>query len=165
MMDKKAVMLMVVCLIALFGSFLFAMFNPSGTMFLILPLTIMIIVFFFFGVIGFGFASFVPYVLLGLAMGTQKNAVLFLYLIPILIATYAGLKLGSTLLDDFRRKIYFTEHWKIIVSLLITAIIIAVAIELALPMLEGLQLWPADLFGMEFNQTNVKDIFSYLEQI
>jgi len=164
-MDAKATVLLAICFVALFGSFLYSMFTPIETGMLILPITIMTIVFFFFGVIGFGFASFVPYLLLGFAMGIRRDPILFIYLLPILIATYAGLKLGSTLLDDFRRKIYFTPHGKTIISLIVIAIIIAIALEFALPLISEMNFIPNDVFGTEIVKTKIPDMSDFLKTI
>ena len=157
--------LLTICLVAFFGSFLYSMYTPIETGFLILPITIMTIMFFFFGVIGFGFGSFVPFLLLGFAMGIRRDPILFIYLIPILIATYAGLKLGSTLFDDFRRKIYFTKHGKTIISLIVIAIIIAIALEFALPLISEMNFLPKDVFGAQVVETKIPDMTDFLKTV
>jgi hypothetical protein len=150
--DKKALALLLACLIALLGSFIFGFLTPVETFLGNYPITILIIIFFFFGVIGFGFISFIPHLLLGFALGTKKNAILFLYLAPIVLATYAGLKLGSVLLDDFNKKKYFLEEGKSILIFLGIALIIAITIEFTLPIIIETQLWPDETLGMSIER-------------
>ena len=129
-------------------------------------LTILTLLFFFFGAIGFGFISFIPHILLGLSFGSNKNALIFLYLAPIMLATYAGLKLGSALLDDFNNKKYFLTEIKPVITFIIIAIALSLVIELALPLIISGELWPKDLFGMTISQgDSITDLFSDLRAI
>lgn len=151
-MDNKALAFLLICIIAFLLSFIISFFNPITNFIGHYPLTILTLLFFFFGAIGFGFISFIPHILLGLSLGSNKNALIFLYSAPIMIATYAGLKLGSVLLDDFNKKKYFLEELRPIITLIFIAIIISVAIEMALPIIISGQLWPEDLFGLNIEQ-------------
>lgn len=85
-------------------------------------------------------------------MGTKKNVIIFIYITPIIIATYAGLKLGSILMDDFNKKKYFLENGKNIIALIAIAIIMAITIEIILPLIIEIQLWPDDMLGMNLER-------------
>ncbi|MDD4250958.1 MAG: hypothetical protein PHX27_02085 [Candidatus ainarchaeum sp.] len=147
-MDKKALIFLVICLITLLSSYIISFLNPMPNFIGQYPLITIILICFFFGTIFFGFVSFIPHALIGLALGAKKNSIIFLYIIPIILATYAGLKLGSILFDDFNRKKYFLQEGKNILALLLGAIILALVIEIALPLILEMQLWPQDSFGM-----------------
>ncbi len=151
-MDKKALALLLICLIALLGSFIYGFVSPVETFLGNYSIIILVLIFFFFGIIAFGFLSYIPHFLLGLGLGTQKNAIIFLYLIPIIMATYSGLKLGAILFDDFNRKKYFLKEGKNIITLIILAIIIAIAIEQLLPLIMEINIWPQDTLGMKLER-------------
>ena len=161
-MQARTMALFLVSLIALFASFAYSFYYPTFNGFISIPITIMIITFFLFGALGFGYLSFVPHIFLGLAMGASRNALLFVYLIPILFATYAGVKLGSSLTDDFRLKDYFTNNGKVIITFLLLAIIIAIIIEFSLPIIMNMHLIPEDLLGLHINTLNTGNIFDLL---
>jgi len=162
-MDKKPLALLLICLIVLFTSFLYSVFNPTQNFFSSLPLTIIVLIAFIFGILFFGLISFVPHIFLGLSLGAQKNAVIFIYFFPVMIATYAGVKLGSALIDDFNKKSYFLGKGKSVLILLIVAIVIAIAIEYALPLISTLDLWPKDLFGLSIEKQET--VFAALEKL
>ncbi len=106
--------------------------------------------YFLAGVAFFGYFAFIPSIFLGLQLGAEKNAAIFLYVIPLILATYAGTKLGFVLQDDFLNKKNYMEHVKIIAIIFIFAIILALAIEMSLPTI--LEYWPKDFLGMNVTQ-------------
>ncbi len=161
-MRAQPLAILIISFIALFGSFIYSFFYPITTVFSTLPLTILTIVFFLFGIIAFGLFSFVPHLFLGLSLGADKNALIFFYFLPIAIATYAGVKLGFLIQRDFEVKEYFLEKTKPIIYLFIIAIVLSLIIETALPILLNMELWPKDLLGLNIegrNATNIFDIF------
>jgi hypothetical protein len=165
-MDKKALALLLICTIALLMSFIISFFIPINNFIGYYPLTILTLLFFFFGAIGFGFVSFIPHILLGLSFGSNKNALIFIYLAPILLATYAGLKLASALLDDFNNKKYFLTEIKPIITFIIIAIALSLLIELTLPLIISGELWPKDLFEMNISQgESITDLFGELKSL
>jgi len=145
-MDLKALALTMVSLIVLLSAFAYAYFNPTITIFAELPFTVMIIGYFLCGIAFFGYFAFLPAIFLGLQLGTEKNAALFLYILPTIIATYAGTKLGFALQEDFNKKNNFMTVGKKILILFIIAIILALAIELTLPSI--VEYWPKDFLGL-----------------
>ncbi len=164
-MDQKALALLLLSLISLLLTFAYTFLNPMYNPFGTNPLTILVIIFFIFGAVGFGFLSFIPHAILGLSLGSQKNSIIFIYIIPIVIATYAGLKLGSILLDDFMNKKYFLEEIKPIIIMFAIAIIIAISIEALMPYIMNTQFWPEDFFGMKITEgENLANIFEQLKQ-
>ena len=160
-MEKKPLAFLLVSLIALFATFLYSFFNPFPTFFSQLPFALLIIGFFLFGTLAFGYLSFVPHIFLGLAMGAEKNAILFVYLVPIIIATYAGAMLGAALGKDFNRKKYFLGDGKKVLTLLIVAIILTIAIDLALPYV--IQYWPQDIMGLSIKPGG--DVWSLISNL
>lgn len=163
-MRAQPLALLIICFIALFSSFIYSFFYPTVSPFINLPLTIITIIFFLFGVIGFGFLSFLPHIFLGLNLGATKNALIFLYLLPISIATYAGIKFGFLIQQDFEKKEYFLDKSKIIVYLIIFAILISLAIEFLQPIIFNLDIWPKDLLGLNIQETDTKSLFDILRQ-
>ncbi|MFA5763583.1 MAG: hypothetical protein WC915_02120 [archaeon] len=165
-MNKKALAFLLICTIVLLLSFIISFFIPMTNFIGNYPLTILTLLFFFFGVIGFGFISFIPHALLGLSLGSNKNALIFLYAAPIMLATYAGLKFGSVLLDDFNNKKYFLTEIKPIITFVIIAIVLSLVIELALPIIISGDLWPKDLFGMTISEgDSITDLFTELKSL
>ncbi len=159
-MDKKIIGLFLISLLFLFSSYTYAFFYPTITNFATLPLTVMVIAVFLSGTIFFGFLSFIPHIFIGLALGTEQNAAIIIYIIPIIIATYAGIKLGITTLNDFNNKEYLTKQAKKILFLLIIAIIIAVVIEQLMPIL--IELWPKNT-GLDMKSG--KNVFEMIESL
>jgi hypothetical protein len=147
-MEIKAIALFLISLIALFASFAYSFFYPIDNFFSAVPITLLVLGFFLMGTALYGILAFVPHVFFGLTMGTQKNALIFIYIFPILIATYAGILLGTSLMDDFNLKKYFLKDGKKVLFLLATAIIMAFAIEVLLPIALTTKLWPEDIFGL-----------------
>jgi len=94
-------------------------------------------------------------------MGAEKNAILFVYLVPIIIATYAGAMLGAALGKDFNRKKYFLGDGKKVLTLLIVAIILTIAIDLALPYV--IQYWPQDIMGLSIKPGG--DVWSLISNL
>ena len=151
-MNKKATAFLLICLITLLLSFVYSFFLPFNTFLGNYSITILTLIFFFFGALGFGFLSFIPHLFLGLAFGAKKNANLFVYLLPIILATYAGLSLGAILLDDLNNKKYFLKEIKPIISILFVAIILSIGIEMLLPMLINSGIIPTEVLGMKLNE-------------
>lgn len=148
-MDEKSLSMTVFTLCGLLAAFAYSFFYPTTLIFGVesqLPISILTILNFLFGTIFFGYAAFIPAILFGLQLGAQKNAAIFLYMIPILISTYAGVKLGFMLEADFWGKKNFLKTIKTIATILIVAIIVAIIIEVALPSI--VSFWPSDV-GIE----------------
>lgn len=163
-MRAQPLALLIICFIALFSSFIYSFFYPTISPFNTIPLTIITISFFLFGVIGFGFLSFLPHIFLGLNLGANKNALIFLYLLPISIATYAGIKLGFLIQQDFEKKEYFIEKSKIIVYLIVFAILISLTIEFLQPIIFNLDIWPKDLLGLNIEDSDATTMFDIFRQ-
>ncbi len=160
-MDVRALALTLVALTALFGSFVFGFTYPTPNFFSEIAFPLLAINFFLFGAIFFGYFAFIPHIIFGLSLGTQKNAAIFLYLIPLIVATYAGTKLGSSIDKDFAKKKYLINDLKAIVAMLIVAIILALVAEMALPYI--IQYWPQDLMGLNIKET--QDIWGMISSI
>jgi len=96
----------------------------------------------------YGYFAFIPHIFFGLALGSEKNAAIFIYFAPIAIATYAGIKFGTALMDDLLNKKYFLKEGKSILILLIIALVMGMAIELFMPALVEM-LWIEDYWGMQ----------------
>jgi uncharacterized membrane-anchored protein len=148
-------------MIALLLGFSYSYFTPTETFFVEIPFTMSVAGYFLAGIVFFGYFAFLPSIFLGLQLGAEKNAAIFLYIIPLILATYAGTKLGFVLQDDFFNKKNYMESVKTIAILLIFAIILAVAIEMSLPTI--LEYWPKDFLGM--NVTQGKSIGSLIGDI
>ena len=149
-MDKKALAFLLIGMIALLGGFAYSYFTPELNLFSELPFTVAIIFFFLAGALFFGFFSFVPALLFGLEMGAERNAAIFLYLVPCALAIYAGTSLGASLFDDFFKKKHFLSDGKKIILILCIALILALVIELAIPRI--IDFWPKDFAGMNLIQ-------------
>lgn|GEM_PF-1221528 len=154
-MEKKTILLVLICMLFLLGSFIngFFFYTDSSTVSIFgqVPLTIAVLGFFIFGTIFFGFIAFIPHILMGLTLGATQNAGIIIYFFPILIATYAGISFGNTILDDFQRKKYLTAQLKKTLLLLALALIIALAIEVFTPQI--IELWPKNMTGLEIKGT------------
>jgi len=148
--DAKSISFFLISMIALLCSFSYSFFFPMDTFFGGIPLTLSIMSFFFMGATLFGVLAFLPHIFFGLSMGAQRNAAIFIYLVPIVLATYAGTKLGSALWDDFNAKKYFLGEGKRVLLFLFLAIVLSLIIEVALPMV--INLWPQDYFGMNLKE-------------
>jgi hypothetical protein len=160
-MDKKALGLTLLTVIFLLLGFAFSYFFQIQTPLAETPFTAIVIGFFLAGTIYFGYLTFIPGLIFGLQLGAEKNAAIFLYLIPIIIATYAGTKLGSSLQEDFLKKKSFLEDIQIIILILFLGVLLALMIEAALPAL--MEVWPKDFLGM--NVTQGKGIAGMIDSI
>ncbi|MFA6268413.1 MAG: hypothetical protein WC652_01240 [archaeon] len=149
-MDNKAFALTLLGIIALLGTFVYSYFYPTTTFFADLPFTLTTLTYFISGIAFFGYVTFIPSILFGLQLGAEKNAAIFLYIIPSVIVTYAGAKLGFMLQRDFFNKKNLFKEGKSILVLFFVAIIIAIAIEAALPTI--IQFWPKDYLGLNVIQ-------------
>jgi hypothetical protein len=144
--DIKALGLTMLTTIAILSAFVYSYYYPTFTFFENTPFPITTITNFFAGIAFFGYFAFIPGILFGLQLGAEKNAAIFLYLIPTIIATYAGTKLGFALQDDFSGKKDFFRQGKIILLFFLVAIILAITVELSLPAI--IEYWPKDFLGM-----------------
>ena len=99
--------------------------------------------------------------LFGLQTGAERNAAIFLYFIPSILATYAGTKLGVLLQDDFNNKQNFLEYGKKILLIIVIAIIIAIIVEQSLPLIT--EYWPKDFLGL--NVTKGKTAMDLINQL
>jgi hypothetical protein len=163
-MNKKVLALFLICVISLLISFLFSFFYPSINLFGEYPLTILTILFFIFGFLGFGLIAFIPHIILGISFGTMKNGLIMAYFPPLLLASYAGIKFGILLLDDFNKKKYFLSEIKPIIMMILIAIILALVIEVSLPIVLNESFWPTNFFGFSFDQ-NVGSSYSAFDEL
>lgn len=151
-MEVKEMYLLLIAIIALLAGFSYSYFVPTPVELGGVPFFAMAAGFFLAGTIFFGYFSFLPLLFFGLQMGAQRNAAIFLYLIPSILAAYAGIKLGLLLADDFKRKKIFLEQGKTILALVIIALVLAIAIEQSIPYI--MQFWPNDFLGMNVESGN-----------
>jgi hypothetical protein len=140
-------MMLLIAMMCLLGGFAYSFFTPTPTFFEEIPFTGTTIAAFLAGTIFFGYLAFIPMLFFGLQVGAEKNAAIFLYFIPSLIATYAGTKLGFALQEDFMKKRNAIKDMKIVVFLIIAAVVMALMVELSLPTI--IEMWPKDFFGMQ----------------
>lgn len=164
-MDKKALALVLVSMIILLASFAYSFFTPTSTFFSEIPFTVTIIGYFLAGILFFGYLAFIPSIFFGLQLGAEKNAAIFLYIVPSIISTYAGTKLGFLLQEDFMKKKAFIRELKKILILFVISFILAITIENALPAI--IEFWPKeDFVGLKLiqgnNAANMVDDFSRL---
>jgi len=137
-------------LILMFLAFIYSFFAPAANFLAGTPITFLSLGFFMFGMLGFGYLLPILSILYGLAMGANRDASIFIFLIPIALSAYAGAILGSALKEDFEIKKYFLEEGQVVATLLAVALIMAFAIEVAYPLfIENL---PTDLFGFTFKE-------------
>ena len=113
----------------------------------------------------YGYFAFIPHVFFGLAQGSTRNAAIFIYLFPIIIATYAGIKFGNALMDDLLNKKYFLTEGKSIIILFAIALVSGIAIELFMPTIIEL-LWIEDYWGMQMSGNgNTTDLIGKLTSL
>jgi hypothetical protein len=162
-MDSKVVSMVAFTFLGLLAAFTYSYFYPTTFIFGAesqIPLSILIILNFFFGVIFFGYLAFIPALIIGLQLGAQKNALIFLYIFPLLISTYAGTKLGFMLENDFWGKKDYLKVIKTVIGILIIALIIAILIENLVPLI--IEYWPNNTgFNVQENQS-VMDLFNQI---
>lgn len=153
--------LVLIAIIALLMGFAFSYFIPTPVGIGDVPFFAMTAGFFLAGTAFFGYLSFIPMLLFGLQVGAERNAAIFLYLIPSILSTYAGTKLGVLLYDDFHRKQLFLEHGKQILVIIVIALVLAIAIEQFLPLIT--EFWPKDFLGMNIEQG--KSVFGLINEL
>lgn len=163
-MDEKTLSMTIFALLGLLAAFTYSFFNPTFILLgseVNLPISIFTMLNFFFGAIFFGYLAFIPAILMGLNLGAQKNASIFLYIIPIIISTYAGARLGFGIEKDFWNKENYLTILKKVIGILSIAIIIAIIIELTLPYL--IQFWPQEIgeLGLQEGET----IFDLIQEL
>lgn len=160
-MGYRATYLVLLSIIALLIGFAYSYFIPTTVGMEGVPFSAMTAGFFICGTIFFGYASFIPMLLFGLQTGAERNAAIFLYIIPSILATYAGTKLGVLLQDDFNKKQNFFEQGKKILLFIVIAVLIAIIVEQALPYI--MEFWPKDFLGLNLNRgTTVSNIIEQL---
>jgi len=149
-MDKKPLAATMFVMLAFLSGFAYSYFEPTVFFdFGRVPLTILVGIHFIFGTVFFGFFAFIPSLLLGLQMGAEKNAAMFMYIIPLALASYAGTKIGFSALEDFLEEKNISLHMKKIFTILIVAVVLSIVIEQILPWL--IELWPAGT-GLDMRQ-------------
>jgi hypothetical protein len=151
-MDLRALTIVIIsgiCLIL--GAFFPIVTVPNG-IFDFSPI-ILTVVFFFFSVIFFGVLGFIPYFFLGIFIGPLSFLWMALNLPALLLATYAGSKLGQSIFWDFFRREYFTEKMRSAFVLFALAILLAVFVEFGIPIILGFP--PQDLFGEKKSFFNI----------
>ena len=151
-MEAKTLAFFLLSLIILFISFAIGFFFPLNNFFSVVPISLAVIGFFLFGAAMYGYFAFIPHIFFGLALGSERNAAIFIYFIPIAIATYAGVMFGQALMGDLLNKKYFLNEGKSILILLIIALVMGVAIELFMPTLVEM-LWIEDYWGMQMKDS------------
>lgn len=139
-------MMLLIAMGCLLGGFAYSYTTPAPNFFAEIPFTGVTIAAFLAGTIFFGYLAFIPMLLFGFQLGADKNAAVFLYFIPLLIATYAGTKMGFALQADFMKKRNVIKDMKIIIFLIVIAVAIALVVELSLPTI--IELWPKEIFGL-----------------
>ncbi len=139
-------MMLLIAMCCLLGGFAYSFTSPLPNFFVEMPFTGVTIATFLAGTVFFGYLAFIPMLLFGFQLGADKNAAIFLYFIPSLIATYAGTKMGFALQADFMKKRNAMKDMKIIIFLVIIAVAFAFAVELALPKI--IEFWPKEVFGL-----------------
>ena len=156
-MDPKALGMTAFTFLGLLAAFTYSYFYPTTFLFGTesqIPLSILTILNFFFGVIFFGYLAFIPALLIGLQLGAQKSALIFIYIFPLLISTYAGTRLGVMIENDFWGKKNYLKIMKTIVVFLIISLLIAIVIENSIPFI--IEYWPKDTgFTIEKGQSIV----------
>jgi hypothetical protein len=164
-MEVKILGLFLASLIALLISFGIGFFFPIHNFFSVVPISLAVVGFFLFGAAMYGYFAFIPHIFFGLAHGSTKNAAIFIYLLPVILATYAGIKFGSALMDDLQNKKYFLTEGKSIIILFTLAIISGIAIELFMPTIIDM-LWVEDYWGMQMSGSgNTTDLISELTSL
>jgi len=133
-MEARPLALLLLSLIALFVGFLYSYFNPVGETLSSYPLTFLVLLFFLAGIVFFGYLAFIPSALYGLSMGSAKNPVIFINLLPIVLAIYSGIVIGSALQDDLQLKRNYKIVAKRAIILFAIAIILALIIEFGAPL-------------------------------
>jgi len=155
-------MMLLIAMICLLGGFTYSYFTPSPNFFVEIPFTGVTIAAFLAGTIFFGYLAFIPMLLFGFQLGADKNAAIFLYFIPSLIATYAGTKMGFALQADFLKKRNVMFDMKIIIFLIIVAVALAFIVEISLPMI--IEYWPKEALGLSVVEGK-NNLFGLMEQL
>jgi hypothetical protein len=164
-MEVKTLGLFLLSLIMLFIAFGIGFFIPLYNFYIIVPIPLAVIGFFLFGAAMYGYFSFIPHIFYGIGLGSNRNAAIFIYLLPIVLATYAGIKFGNALMDDLLNKKYFLNEGKTIIILLAIALLSAVAIELFMPTIIDI-LWVEDYWGMNMSDSgNTTDLIGELTSL
>jgi len=164
-MEVKTIGLFLVSLIALFIAFGIGFFFPLNNFFSFVPISLAVIGFFLFGAAMYGYFAFIPHIFFGLAHGSTRNAAIFVYLFPIILATYAGIKFGNALMDDLLNKKYFLTEGKSILILFAIALVSGIAIELFMPTIIDM-LWIEDYWGMQMSGSgNTTDLIGKLTSL
>ena len=149
-MEKKPLAIMLISLISMFLAFIYAFYSPMANFLAGMPLTFLTLGFFMFGFLAFSYTLPLLYIFYGLAMGSNKDASIFVFMIPITLGAYAGAILGTSLEEDFKMRKYFLQDGRTIFTLIAVAIVLAFLLEFIYPFfIESL---PQDLFGFTFKE-------------
>ncbi len=132
-MKIKSILLIAISTIALFIGFIYSYLTPTPNFMAGTSLILLTLIFFISGILFFGYLTFIPSAIYGIAIGFSKNPYIFLYSVPIILAIYAGLILGNSIEDDFLQKDYFIPHAKKALFILALAVGAALIIEIILP--------------------------------
>lgn len=141
---------MLISLISMFSAFIYSFYYPMANFLAGTPLIFLTLGFFMFGFLAFSYTLPIMYIFYGLAMGSNKDASILVFMIPITIAAYAGAILGNSLEQDFKIRKYFLQDGKKIAMILALAIFLAITIEYLYPLL--IESLPQDLFGFTFKE-------------
>ncbi|MCX6803867.1 MAG: hypothetical protein NTY48_04840 [Candidatus Diapherotrites archaeon] len=136
-MELKTLFLSLFGISAILLGFAVSYLNPMPNEFAQIPFIMVLMGLFLAGIVFFGCLSIIPALFFGFEMGAEKNAAIFLYLV-----------------NAF-------AQWKMILTFLIIALIMATVIEMALPHI--IQLWPKDFLGL--NITEGKTVTSLIGDI
>jgi len=145
-MNKKILALVLIATIAFLIGFVASYNYQIQTPFVDVPFTVLAIGLILGGAVFFGYLGFIPALLLGLQLGAEKNAAVFIYFVPIILAIYAGAYLGVLINKDFERKEVFIKKSKNIVALVAITLVAAFIVETAVPYM--VEYWPIDYMGL-----------------
>jgi ribose/xylose/arabinose/galactoside ABC-type transport system permease subunit len=150
-MEKKPLAIMLISLILMFLSYIYSFYYPMPNFLAYMPLTFLALGFFMFGILAFSYTLPLIYIFYGLSMGANKDASIFIFILPLTLGAYAGAILGTSLEEDFKIQKYFLQDGKKVFTLIIIALILALSIEFIYPLI--INSFPQDLFGFTFKES------------
>ncbi len=145
-MDNRVLTFVLISIIAFLSGFAASYLFPIQTPFVDVPFSVLAIGLILGGAAFFGYLGFIPALLLGLQLGAEKNAAVFIYIAPVILAIYAGTYIGVLINKDFERKEIFAKKAKNIIVIVAIALVISFAVEMAVPY--TVEYWPKDYLGM-----------------
>ena len=149
-METKPLAIMLISLISMFLAFIYSFYSPTANFLASTPITFLTLGFFMFGFLAFSYTLPLLFIFYGLAMGSNKDASIFIYMIPIILGAYAGAILGASLEEDFKMRKYFLQNGRQIVTFIAIALVLAFMIEYLYPLF--IDSLPQDLFGFTFQE-------------